>query len=636
MSEVVVTSVENMEQPAETGDIVAAESTSNPDLANEKGEKRSGDDTRDCMGLIACASCFFAAQCPRSEAGKAPDDSTEEYSLEKLLDDEGSIAEMTPLVVPDLLPSIEKTPESATSSKEAPAKDNKTPIVILGLTPKEQKMAGVAQSKTSEAPIVPIATTPEKQATIPQPEVEVPKKAPVENAPVDALHVIDRAVDRLPKFGPSNTPISSDTAIAAEQKPAVGEGMQPIKVQQVKVQQAVAAAESPANTSPIADAKPIIAVESSEVNAPVLTHETPRQVLEMPVDDSELAPHVAPPVTKSVRAAAPTESDVKAVHTEIANESTPSSQKLSHSPSPPAEPVESKPVATVVEVPSQESCEISEPVITHQDVVNEIEVEPMRLVEHSSQITLRNHYESVFGSLAAPSPSPQEIEISEPEIDSGYAECEMSMAPKQIEPQVVAPEQPIYAELAVVSQEKVQNSHNAVVKTTPFHAPPTTLDIALPIVNTLDLGLPAAPFEMGDRARPLRAPVDPPNLRNNPQPEFSPEIPEKTITATAAPLSFSEGSDIPEDLVEEEYVTQNVSSDVLKRSTPTKKSEGEQHDRTTPADEILLTDTQEPEPANQGYGISGLIGELSELIGKLACAVAVKRQRLRSEYDLIA
>ena len=589
MSEVVVTSVENMEQPAETGDIVAAESTSNPDLANEKGEKRSGDDTRDCMGLIACASCFFAAQCPRSEAGKAPDDSTEEYSLEKLLDDEGSIAEMTPLVVPDLLPSIEKTPESATSSKEAPAKDNKTPIVILGLTPKEQKMAGVAQSKTSEAPIVPIATTPEKQATIPQPEVEVPKKAPVENAPVDALHVIDRAVDRLPKFGPSNTPISSDTAIAAEQKPAVGEGMQPIKVQQVKVQQAVAAAESPANTSPIADAKPIIAVESSEVNAPVLTHETPRQVLEMPVDDSELAPHVAPPVTKSVRAAAPTESDVKAVHTEIANESTPSSQKLSHSPSPPAEPVESKPVATVVEVPSQESCEISEPVITHQDVVNEIE-----------------------------------------------AECEVSIAPKQIEPQVVAPEQPIYMEPTLMPQEKAQDIHNVVVKTTPFHAPPTTLDIALPIVNTLDLGLPAAPFEMGDRARPLRAPVDPPNLRNNPQPEFSPEIPEKTITAATAPLSFSEGSDIPEDLVEEEYVTQNVSSDVLKRSTPTKKSEGEQHDRTTPADEILLTDTQEPEPANQGYGISGLIGELSELIGKLACAVAVRQQRLRSEYDLIA
>ena len=589
MSEVVVTSVENMEQPAETGDIVAAESTSNPDLANEKGEKRSGDDTRDCMGLIACASCFFAAQCPRSEAGKAPDDSTEEYSLEKLLDDEGSIAEMTPLVVPDLLPSIEKTPESATSSKEAPAKDNKTPIVILGLTPKEQKMAGVAQSKTSEAPIVPIATTPEKQATIPQPEVEVPKKAPVENAPVDALHVIDRAVDRLPKFGPSNTPISSDTAIAAEQKPAVGEGMQPIKVQQVKVQQAVAAAESPANTSPIADAKPIIAVESSEVNAPVLTHETPRQVLEMPVDDSELAPHVAPPVTKSVRAAAPTESDVKAVHTEIANESTPSSQKLSHSPSPPAEPVESKPVATVVEVPSQESCEISEPVITHQDVVNEIE-----------------------------------------------AECEVSIVPKQIEPQVVAPEQPIYMEPTLMPQEKAQDIHNVVVKTTPFHAPPTTLDIAPPIVNTLDLGLPAAPFEMGDRARPLRAPVDPPNLRNNPQPEFSPEIPEKTITAATAPLSFSEGSDIPEDLVEEEYVTQNVSSDVLKRSTPTKKSEGEQHDRTTPADEILLTDTQEPEPANQGYGISGLIGELSELIGKLACAVAVRQQRLRSEYDLIA
>ena len=589
MSEVVVTSVENMEQPAETGDIVAAESTSNPDLANEKGEKRSGDDTRDCMGLIACASCFFAAQCPRSEAGKAPDDSTEEYSLEKLLDDEGSIAEMTPLVVPDLLPSIEKTPESATSSKEAPAKDNKTPIVILGLTPKEQKMAGVAQSKTSEAPIVPIATTPEKQATIPQPEVEVPKKAPVENAPVDALHVIDRAVDRLPKFGPSNTPISSDTAIAAEQKPAVGEGMQPIKVQQVKVQQAVAAAESPANTSPIADAKPIIAVESSEVNAPVLTHETPRQVLEMPVDDSELAPHVAPPVTKSVRAAAPTESDVKAVHTEIANESTPSSQKLSHSPSPPAEPVESKPVATVVEVPSQESCEISEPVITHQDVVNEIE-----------------------------------------------AECEVSIVPKQIEPQVVALEQPIYMEPTLMPQEKAQDIHNVVVKTTPFHAPPTTLDIAPPIVNALDLGLPAAPFEIGDRARPLRASVDPPDLRNNPQPEFSPEIPEKTITAATAPLSFSEGSDIPEDLVEEEYVTQNVSSDVLKRSTPTKKSEGEQHDRTTPADEILLTDTQEPEPANQGYGISGLIGELSELIGKLACAVAVRQQRLRSEYDLIA
>ena len=589
MSEVVVTSVENMEQSAETGDIVAAESTSNPDLANEKGEKRSGDDTRDCMGLIACASCFFAAQCPRSEAGKAPDDSTEEYSLEKLLDDEDSTAEMTPLIVPSFLPSAEKIPESATSSKEAPAKDNKTPIVILGLTPKEQKMAGVAQSKTSEAPIVPIATTPEKQATIPQPEVEVPKKAPVENAPVDALHVIDRAVDRLPKFGPSNTPISSDTAIAAEQKPAVGEGMQPIKVQQVKVQQAVAAAESPANTSPIADAKPIIAVEPSEVNAPVLTHETPRQVSEMPVDDSEISPHIAPPVAKSARVAVPTESDVKAVRTEIANESILSSQKLSHSPSPPAEPVESKPVATVVEVPSQESCEISEPVITHQDVVNEIE-----------------------------------------------AECEVSIVPKQIEPQIVAPEQPIYMEPTLMPQEKAQDIHNVVVKTTPFHAPPTTLDIALPIVNTLDLGLPAAPFEIGDRARPLSAPVDPPNLRNNLQPECSPEIPEKTIAAATAPLSFSEGSDIPEDLVEEEYVTQNVSSDVLKRSTPTKKSEGEQHDRTTPADEILLTDTQEPEPANQGYGISGLIGELSELIGKLACAVAVRQQRLRSEYDLIA
>ena len=309
----------------------------------------------------------------------------------------------------------------------------------------------------------------------------------------------------------------------------------------------------------------------------------------MPVDDSELAPHVAPPVTKSVRAAAPTESDVKAVHTEIANESTPSSQKLSHSPSPPAEPVESKPVATTAEVPSQESCEISEPVITHQDVVNEIEVE-----------------------------------------------CEMSMAPKQIEPQVVAPEQPIYMEPTLMPQEKAQDIHNVVVKTTPFHAPPTTLDIAPPIVNTLDLGLPAAPFEIGDRARPLSAPVDPPNLRNNLQPEFSPEIPEKTIAATTAPLSFSEGCDIPEDLVEEEYVTQNVSSDVLKKGASTKKSEGEQHDSTTLADEILLTDTQEPEPTNQGYGISGFLGELSELIGKLACAVAVKRQRLRSEYDLIA
>lgn len=589
MSEVVVTSVENMEQPAETGNIVAAESTSNPDLANERGEKRSGDDTRDCIGSIACANCFFAAQCPRSESGKAPEGGTEEYSLEKLLDDEDSTAEMTPLIVPNLLPSIEKIPESATSSKEAPAKDNKTPIVRLGLTPKEQKMAGAAQSKTPEVPIVPIATTSEKQTTIPQPEVEVPKKAPVENAPVDALHVIDRAVDRLPKFEPSNTLISSDTTIAAEQKPAVGEGMQPIKVQQVKVQQAVAAAESPANTSPIADAKPIIAVESSEVNAPVLAHETPRQVSEMPVDDSEISPHIASPVAKSARVAVPTESDVKAVRTEIANESILSSQKLSHSPSPPAEPVESKPVATVVEVPSQESCEISEPVITHQDVVNEIE-----------------------------------------------AECEVSIVPKQIEPQVVALEQPIYMEPTLMPQEKAQDIHNVVVKTTPFHAPPTTLDIALPIVNALDLGLPAAPFEIGDRARPLRASVDPPDLRNNPQPEFSPEIPEKTITATTAPLSFSEGSDIPEDLVEEEYVTQNVSSDVLNRSTPTKKREQEQLDRPTLADEIMLTDTQEPEPANQGYGISGFLGELSELIGKLACAVAVKQQRLRSEYDLIA
>ncbi len=586
MSEVVVTSVDSLEQPADVSE------------ANDKiiSPERKAEI---CAGAAsaACAACADSDICPLLKL-RNPD--AKPATPENLFsaDDDGVI-----LVAPGLLQqdveNVADQPVRENNIKETPTDIIKPPIQKRSTTPPEtstkptiavsEKKKITEQSKTPEAPIVPIATTPEKQATIPQPEVEVPKKAPVENAPVDALHVIDRAVDRLPKFEPSNTLISSDTTIAAEQKPAFGEGMQPIKVQQVKVQQAVAAAESPANTSPIADAKPIIAVESSEVNAPVLTHETPRQVLEMPVDDSELAPHVAPPVTKSVRAAAPTESDVKAVHTEIANESTPSSQKLSHSPSPPAEPVESKPVATVVEVPSQESCEISEPVITHQDVVNEIE-----------------------------------------------AECEMSMAPKQIEPQVVAPEQPIYMEPTLMPQEKAQDIHNVVVKTTPFHAPPTTLDIALPIVNTLDLGLPAAPFEIGDRARPLSAPVDPPNLRNNLQPECSPEIPEKTITAATAPLSFSEGSDIPEDLVEEEYVTQNVSSDVLKRSTPTKKSEGEQHDRTTPADEILLTDTQEPEPANQGYGISGLIGELSELIGKLACAVAVRQQRLRSEYDLIA
>ena len=586
MSEVVVTSVDSLEQPAD-----ASEADDKIISPERKAEICAG------AASAACAACADSDICPLLKL-RNPD--AKPATPENLFsaDDDGVI-----LVAPGLLQqdveNVADQPVGENNIKETLTDIIKPPVQKYSTTPPKmstkptiavaEKKKITEQSKTAEAPIVPIATTPEKQATIPQPEVEVPKKAPVENAPVDALHVIDRAVDRLPKFGPSNTPISSDTAIAAEQKPAVGEGMQPIKVQQVKVQQAVAAAESPANTSPIADAKPIIAVESSEVNAPVLTHETPRQVLEMPVDDSELAPHVAPPVTKSVRAAAPTESDVKAVHTEIANESTPSSQKLSHSPSPPAEPVESKPVATVVEVPSQESCEISEPVITHQDVVNEIE-----------------------------------------------AECEVSIVPKQIEPQVVAPEQPIYAELAVVSQEKVQNSHNAVVKTTPFHAPPTTLDIALPIVNTLDLGLPAAPFEMGDRARPLRAPVDPPNLRNNPQPEFSPEIPEKTITAATAPLSFSEGSDIPEDLVEEEYVTQSVSSDVLEKGAPTKKSEQGQHDRMTLADEILLTDTQEPEPTNQGYGISGFLGELSELIGKLACAVAVKRQRLRSEYDLIA
>lgn len=626
MSEVVVTSVENMEQSADVSE--ADDKIISPE---RKAEICAG------AASAACAACADSDICPLLKL-RNPD--AKPATPENLFsaDDDGVI-----LVAPGLLQqdveNVADQPVGENNIKETPTDIIKPPIQKRSTTPPEtstkptiavsEKKKITEQSKHPEAPIVPIATNSEKQTTIPRPEVEVPKKAPVENAPVDALHVIDRAVDRLPKFEPSNTPISSDTAIAAEQKPAIVADIKPREIQQI-----AAVVKPSVDISP----KLVIAAETGEVNIPVSTHEMSRKISneEMPVDDSELAPHVAPPVTKSVRAAAPTESDVKAVHTEIANESTPSSQKLSHSPSPPAEPVESKPVATVVEVPSQESCEISEPVITHQDVVNEIEVEPMRLVEHSSQITLRNHYESVFGSLAAPSPSPQEIEISEPEIDSGYAECEMSMAPKQIEPQVVAPEQPIYAELAVVSQEKVQNSHNAVVKTTPFHAPPTTLDIALPIVNTLDLGLPAAPFEMGDRARPLRAPVDPPNLRNNPQPEFSPEIPEKTITAATAPLSFSEGSDIPEDLVEEEYVTQNVSSDVLKRSTPTKKSEGEQHDRTTPADEILLTDTQEPEPANQGYGISGLIGELSELIGKLACAVAVRQQRLRSEYDLIA
>ncbi len=586
MSEVVVTSVDSLEQPADVSE------------ANDKiiSPERKAEI---CAGAAsaACAACADSDICPLLKL-RNPD--AKPATPENLFsaDDDGVI-----LVAPGLLQqdveNVADQPVRENNIKETPTDIIKPPIQKRSTTPPEtstkptiavsEKKKITEQSKTPEAPIMPIATTPEKQTTTPQPEVEVPKKAPVENAPVDALHVIDRAVDRLPKFEPSNTLISSDTTIAAEQKPAFGEGMQPIKVQQVKVQQAVAAAESPANTSPIADAKPIIAVESSEVNAPVLTHETPRQVLEMPVDDSELAPHVAPPVTKSVRAAAPTESDVKAVHTEIANESTPSSQKLSHSPSPPAEPVESKPVATVVEVPSQESCEISEPVITHQDVVNEIE-----------------------------------------------AECEVSIVPKQIEPQVVAPEQPIYMEPTLMPQEKAQDIHNVVVKTTPFHAPPTTLDIALPIVNTLDLGLPAAPFEIGDRARPLSAPVDPPNLRNNLQPECSPEIPEKTIAATTAPLSFSEGCDIPEDLVEEEYVTQSVSSDVLEKGAPTKKSEQGQHDRMTLADEILLTDTQEPEPTNQGYGISGFLGELSELIGKLACAVAVKRQRLRSEYDLIA
>ena len=586
MSEVVVTSVDSLEQPADVSE------------ANDKiiSPERKAEI---CAGAAsaACAACADSDICPLLKL-RSPD--AKPATPENLFsaDDDGVI-----LVAPGLLQqdveNVADQPVRENNIKETPTDIIKPPIQKRSTTPPEtstkptiavsEKKKITEQSKTPEAPIMPIATTPEKQTTIPQPEVEAPKKAPVENAPVDALHVIDRAVDRLPKFEPSNTPISSDTAIAAEQKPAVGEGMQPIKVQQVKVQQAVAAAESPANTSLIVDAKTIIAVESSEASTPVLTHETPRQVLEMPVDDSELAPHVAPPVTKSVRAAAPTESDVKAVHTEIANESTPSSQKLSHSPSPPAEPVESKPVATTAEVPSQESCEISEPVITHQDVVNEIEVE-----------------------------------------------CEMSMAPKQIEPQVVAPEQPIYMEPTLMPQEKAQDIHNVVVKTTPFHAPPTTLDIAPPIVNTLDLGLPAAPFEIGDRARPLSAPVDPPNLRNNLQPEFSPEIPEKTIAATTAPLSFSEGCDIPEDLVEEEYVTQSVSSDVLEKGAPTKKSEQGQHDRMTLADEILLTDTQEPEPTNQGYGISGFLGELSELIGKLACAVAVKRQRLRSEYDLIA
>ena len=633
MSEVVVTSVDSLEQPADVSE------------ANDKiiSPERKAEI---CAGAAsaACAACADSDICPLLKL-RNPD--AKPATPENLFsaDDDGVI-----LVAPGLLQqdveNVADQPVRENNIKETPTDIIKPPIQKRSTTPPEtstkptiavsEKKKITEQSKTPEAPIMPIATTPEKQTTTPQPEVEVPKKAPVENAPVDSLHVIDRAVDRLPKFEPSNTPISSDTAIAAEQKPAVGEGMQPIKVQQVKVQQAVAAAESPANTSPIADAKPIIAVESSEVNAPVLTHETPRQVLEMPVDDSELAPHVAPPVTKSVRAAAPTESDVKAVHTEIANESTPSSQKLSHSPSPPAEPVESKPVAIAAEVPSQESCEISEPVITHQDVVNEIEVGSIRPVENSPEFIQRDHDKNIVSLPIASILFPKGIEALTTKIDSGCAECEVSITPKQIEPQVVVPEQPIYIEPTLMPQEKAQDIHNVVVKTTPFHAPPTTLDIALPIVNTLDLGLPAAPFEMGDRARPLRAPVDPPNLRNNLQPEFSPEIPEKTITAATAPLSFSEGSDIPEDLVEEEYVTQNVSSDVLEKGVSTKKSEGEQHDRTTLADEILLTDTQELEPANQGYGISGFLGELSELIGKLACAVAVKRQRLRSEYDLIA
>ncbi len=586
MSEVVVTSVDSLEQPAD-----ASEADDKIISPERKAEICAG------AASAACAACADSDICPLLKL-RNPD--AKPATPENLFsaDDDGVI-----LVAPGLLQqdveNVADQPVGENNIKETLTDIIKPPVQKYSTTPPKmstkptiavaEKKKITEQSKTAEAPIMPIATTSEKQTTIPQPEVEIPKKAPVENAPVDALHVIDRAVDRLPKFEPSNTPISSDTAIAAEQKPAVGEGVQPIKVQQVKVQQAVAAAESLANTSPIADAKPIIAVEPSEVNAPVLTHETPRQVSEMPVDDSEISPHIAPPVAKSARVAVPTESDVKAVRTEIANESILSSQKLSHSPSPPAEPVESKPVATVVEVPSQESCEISEPVITHQDVVNEIE-----------------------------------------------AECEVSIVPKQIEPQVVAPEQPIYMEPTLMPQEKAQDIHNVVVKTTPFHAPPTTLDIALPIVNTLDLGLPAAPFEIGDRARPLSAPVDPPNLRNNLQPECSPEIPEKTIAATTAPLSFSEGCDIPEDLVEEEYVTQSVSSDVLEKGAPTKKSEQGQHDRMTLADEILLTDTQEPEPTNQGYGISGFLGELSELIGKLACAVAVKRQRLRSEYDLIA
>ena len=555
-------------------------------IGSDSPENISRNIVRDCAGTIACASCFFASQCPRSETGKALEGGTEEYSLEKLLDDEDSLAEMTPLIVPGLLPSVEKTPESETSSKEAPVKDNKTPIVRLDLTPKEQKMAGAAQPKTPEVSTAPTATISERQNIVPQPEVETPKEISAVSVAGDVPRATARTVDRSPKFEPSNTPTRSDAAITVEQKSVIAEDIRPTGTQQTAM-----AVEASVNPSPIVDTTTIIAVESNEANVPT-THETSRQVSEMPADDSEISPHIAPPVAKSVHAAVP----------------------------------------TTVEISSQESCEPSKPVILHQDAVNEIEAESIQSVDNDPQVTPRNHHESAAGSLVT-SPLPlHDTEVSAAETDSKYSVREASTAPKQIDPEVVpSDEQLMYVEFAVASQEKAQDIHNVVVKTTPFHAPPTTLDIAPSIVNTLDLGLSAAAFEMGEQARPLSAPVDPPNLRNNLQPEFLQKPGAKPSRAISVErVARRTGVTLPTAVVVDRFAEAEFQQHP-EITTPETSPETPEE-----SDEILLTDTQEPEPANQGYGISGFLGELSELIGKLACAVAVNRQRLRSEYDLIA
>lgn len=217
MSEVVVTSVDSLEQPAD-----ASEADDKIISPERKAEICAG------AASAACAACADSDICPLLKL-RNPD--AKPATPENLFsaDDDGVI-----LVAPGLLQqdveNVADQPVGENNIKETLTDIIKPPVQKYSTTPPKmstkptiavaEKKKITEQSKTAEAPIMPIATTSEKQTTIPQPEVEIPKKAPVENAPVDALHVIDRAVDRLPKFEPSNTPISSDTAIAASTRAA--------------------------------------------------------------------------------------------------------------------------------------------------------------------------------------------------------------------------------------------------------------------------------------------------------------------------------------------------------------------------------------------------------------------------------